>query len=169
MKTFAERAAWEFVDNEKPNFDIATLNPPLVYGPIAHHLSSLDSLNTSNQRIRDMIQEKCTNQLPPTGSFIFTDVRDLALAHVKAMEVPEAGGKRFLITAGHYSNKEIVEMIRETHPELIPRLPADPIDDFPENVYGYDNSASREVLGIDYHSLKECIGDTTTSLLRLGA
>jgi nucleoside-diphosphate-sugar epimerase len=33
-KTFAERAAWEFVENEKPNFSIATINPPMVFGPI---------------------------------------------------------------------------------------------------------------------------------------
>ncbi|VUC24907.1 unnamed protein product [Clonostachys rosea] len=168
-KTFAERAAWEFVDKEKPNFDLATVNPPLVYGPIAHHLESLDKLNTSNQRIRDLIQGKYTNEMPPTGSFIFTDVRDLALAHVRAIEVPEAGGKRFLITAGHYSNKQIVELMRETHPELASRLPADPIDDFPKNVYGYDNSAAREVLGIKFRSLKECVNDTTASLLALGA
>lgn len=29
-KTFAERAAWEFLEKEKPNFTISTVNPPLV-------------------------------------------------------------------------------------------------------------------------------------------
>jgi len=33
-KTFAEKAAWEFVEKEKPNFTIATINPPLVFGPV---------------------------------------------------------------------------------------------------------------------------------------
>jgi nucleoside-diphosphate-sugar epimerase len=33
-KTFAENAAWEFVKNEKPNFTISTINPPMVFGPI---------------------------------------------------------------------------------------------------------------------------------------
>lgn len=32
-KTFAEKAAWEFVEKEKPNFTLATLNPPLVSFP----------------------------------------------------------------------------------------------------------------------------------------
>ena len=31
-KAFAERAAWEFVEQEKPNFDLVTMNPPLVIG-----------------------------------------------------------------------------------------------------------------------------------------
>jgi nucleoside-diphosphate-sugar epimerase len=33
-KTFAEKAAWEFLEKEKPNFTIATINPPMVYGPV---------------------------------------------------------------------------------------------------------------------------------------
>lgn len=33
-KTFAERAAWDFVEKEKPNFVISTINPPMVFGPI---------------------------------------------------------------------------------------------------------------------------------------
>jgi nucleoside-diphosphate-sugar epimerase len=33
-KTFAEKAAWEFLEKEKPNFTVATINPPMVFGPI---------------------------------------------------------------------------------------------------------------------------------------
>lgn len=33
-KTFAEKAAWDFLEKEKPNFTIATINPPMVFGPI---------------------------------------------------------------------------------------------------------------------------------------
>lgn len=33
-KTFAEKAAWEFIEKEKPNFTLSTINPPLVFGPI---------------------------------------------------------------------------------------------------------------------------------------
>lgn len=107
--------------------------------------------------------------MPPTGTYIFTDVRDLALAHVRAMEVPEAGGRRFLVTAGLYSNKQLVDTIGETHPEVAERLPKDTVDDMPDCVYGYDNSRAWEVLGIEFRSFKECIGDTVTSLLEHGA
>jgi nucleoside-diphosphate-sugar epimerase len=169
-QTFAEKAAWEFIEKEKQNFDIVTMNPPLVYGPIAHHLDSLENLNTSNQTIRDFIQGKTLgDELSPTGTFLFTDVRDLALAHVRAIEVPEAGGKRFFITAGHYSLKTLVEAIRASHPELTAKLPQNPIDDTPAEVYGYDNSRARRLLGIKFTSLDKCVGDTTSSLLQLGA
>ncbi|KAL4963084.1 SDR family oxidoreductase [Aspergillus stella-maris] len=172
-KTFAEKAAWEFVNHGDCLFDLVTLNPPLVYGPVIHHLEnqgqSLASLNTSNQRIRDFIQGKYRfESLPPTGTFLWVDVRDLALAHVRALEVPEAGGKRFFATAGHCSNKRIVDAIRETRPDVSHLLPQNPVDDFPgDSCYGFDNSRSREILGIQFRSLEEGIGDTADSLLEL--
>ncbi|KAH8657918.1 hypothetical protein BX600DRAFT_468383 [Xylariales sp. PMI_506] len=170
-KTFAEKAAWDFVAKEKPNFDLVTLCPPLVYGPIAHHLSSLENINTSNKRILDIMQGKFVDykKIPPAGTWVWTDVRDLALAHVKAIEVPEAGGQRFFVTGGHWSNKAFVDIMRETHPELEPKLPKDLEEDLPDDVYGYDNSKARTILGIEFRSLKESIVDTTTSLLKLGA
>jgi nucleoside-diphosphate-sugar epimerase len=168
-KTFAERAAWEFVEKEKPNFDLATINPPLVLGPVVHYFNSLDAINTSNARVRDMIQGKCKDGLPPTGVFLWVDVRDVALAHVQAMEVPEAGGKRFFCTAGFLSNAAIATIIKAKFPELADKLPADIKSDLPEDVYGYDNTQSRQVLGIDYRSLEDSIVDTVKSLLATGA
>lgn len=106
---------------------------------------------------------------PVAGSYLWTDVRDLALAHVRALEVPEAGGNRFLITAGHCSSKMLVDAIRKTHPELASKLPPSDTDDLPADVYGYDNSKAKQVLGINFRSLEESVGDTVSSLMKLGA
>lgn len=158
------------MESEKPHFDLVSLNPPLVYGPVAHYLESLNELNTSNQRIRDFVQGKVKGpELPPTGTFLFTDVRDIALAHVRAVEVEAAGGQRFFITGGHCSHKRMVDAIARTHPEIQSRLPREPVDDFPENVYGYDNRRATTVLGIKFHNLEECMDSTITSLLRMVA
>ena len=88
-----------------------------------HYLNSLDALNTSNQRIRDILLGKARDEIAPTATFIWADVRDLALAHVKAAEIPEAGGKRFFVTAGYFSNKEIADIIRDAFPDLESKLP----------------------------------------------
>ncbi|KAJ5502410.1 NAD-dependent epimerase/dehydratase [Penicillium fimorum] len=168
-KTFAEKAAWAFVEKEKPNFDIATINPPLVFGPIVHYLNSLETINTSNQRIRNLIQGQMKEKIAPTGNFLWVDVRDVALAHVRAIEVPEAGGERFFVTAGFFSNKEIADIIRETHPQLESKLPpADSPNDFPENIFGIDNNKSQRVLGLNYRPLKQTVSDTVDSLLAVG-
>lgn len=98
-------------------------NPPLVLGPIVHYLNSLDALNTSNQRIRDIMLGKARDEIAPTGTFIWTDVRDLALAHVRAAEIPDAGGKRFFVTAGYFTNREIADIVRDAFPDLADKLP----------------------------------------------
>ncbi|KAL2815354.1 hypothetical protein BJX63DRAFT_390260 [Aspergillus granulosus] len=169
-KTFAEKAAWDFVEKEKPNFDLATINPPLVLGPVVHYLSSLDAINTSNARVSTIVRGLEKEATPSTVTFLWVDVRDVALAHVRAIEVPEAGAQRFFVTAGHYANKDIVDIVRDAYPELEDRLPpkTDPRD-IPEDVYGYDNSKSVQVLGIKYRSLKESIVDTVKTLLENGA
>lgn len=165
-KTFAERAAWDFVKQEKPNFDLSVINPTLVLGPVAHHLDSLDSINTSNERIRDMILGRYKNGLAPTGTYVWVDVRDVALAHIKAIEVPAAGGKRFFVTASLMANADIADVIKKNFPDLADKLPVEYQSDMPKEHFGFDNSQSREILGIEYRELEETVVDTVKSLLQ---
>lgn len=168
-QTFAEKAAWAFVEKEKPNFDIATINPPLVFGPIVHYLNSLETINTSNQRLRNIVQGQMKEKIAPTGNFLWVDVRDVALAHVRAIEVPEAGGERFFVTAGFFSNKKLADIARETHPQLESKLPpADAPSDFPENIFEIDNTKSQKILGLKYRPLKQTISDAIDSILAVG-
>jgi len=171
-KTFAERAAWDFVEREKPNFTLATMCPPLVLGPIVHYLNSLDGLNTSNQRIRDIMLGKAKEEIPPTGTFLWVDVRDLAQCHVAAIEKEAAADKRFFITAGYFSNKEIAQIVGKHYPQYKEGLPTEKTSggDYPEEgVYKFDNKRSIDVLGVEYRSLDESIKDTVKSLQAVGA
>lgn len=142
----------------------------MVYGPIVHHLKDLDAVNYSNERIRDIAFGKAKDSCPSTNIFQWVDVRDLALAHVLAIEKPEAAGQRFLLSSGQYSNRDIVECIREAFPELRDGLPtgeeALKTGDFPPagHWYGWDCTKAEEVLGISFRSLKECVVDTVNSL-----
>lgn len=175
-QTLAERAAWAFIENENPTFDLVTINPTLVFGPAAPHLSSgeTSSLNTSNLRILDMIQGKMKDKLEPTGFYSWVDVRDVALAHVSALEVPEAAGQRFLLMAGYHTNKRIAEIIATLGPEFKESLPADlgeVEDDLPgpNERYKFSSKQSTDVLGIMYTSLERTVKDTVESLLTLRA
>jgi nucleoside-diphosphate-sugar epimerase len=170
VQTYAERAAWDFVENEKPGFDLVVINPPIAFGPVVHYLNSLDAVNWSNELIRDIIQGKVKENLPPTRVYLWVDVRDVALAHVRAIEVPEAGGQRFFTVGSYFTSKRIVEIIRESHPELESKLPSkDVLDDMPPDVYGYDNTKSIKILGLTYRTLEESVNDTVKSLLAIGA
>lgn len=105
-KTLAERAAWAFMSEskDKPSFDLVCINPPFIFGPVLHQMKDVNALNQSNALLRKAIRNP---NLDPdaTGAFLgnFIDVRTVADAHVKAVQVPEAAGNRFIISAGPFS------------------------------------------------------------------
>ena len=114
---------------------------------------------------------KCKDEIPPTATPLWVDVRDVALAHVKSIEVEAAANKRFFVVGGVFSIREIAQSVRKHYPNT-PNLPTDktPGGDLPEGgVFGYDNSRSKEVLGLSYRSLDESIKDTVNSFKAVGA
>jgi nucleoside-diphosphate-sugar epimerase len=143
-----------------------------MFGPVVHPLRNLDELNTSNQRIRNFMAGEYKAEIPDTGTsfFLWIDVRDAALAHIRAMEAPEVENKRFLLTAGYFSNKEICEVIRESFSEYRPQLPEQNAAGGgypPGGLYRFDNSQATEKLGLTYRTLSTSITDTVISLQKL--
>jgi len=130
-------------------------------------------MNTSNQRILSACQGKFKDEIPPSGVYLWVDVRDVAEAHVAAMEKEDAANKRFFTTAGYFSNREVVDVVRKHFPQF-KDLPTDstPGGDYPEGgkdaFYGYNNSRSREVLGLKYKTLEESIVDAVKSFQAVG-
>ncbi|KAH9220878.1 dihydroflavonol-4-reductase [Leptodontidium sp. 2 PMI_412] len=167
-KTFAEKAAWDFVEDKKPGFTLATINPVMIFGPATYRLHSLDAVNTSNTIFRDMIQGKMKLGVPQ-NSFQWVDARDVALAHVRAIEVPEAAGKRFLAAAGPYSNGEMATIVKDRFPELKGQFP-DQIE-VQENAQSFviDNTPAKQILGIQFRGLEDCVVDTVKSLMAVTA
>lgn len=111
---------------------------------------------------------------PPRGTnHLFVDVRDLAIGHALAVEKHEAAGKRFFMVGGHFSNKQIAEIIAEEFPELKDHLPtgdALKTGDYPTiGPYGFDSTLSKSVLGMTYRPLKESIVAAVKSLKSHGA
>ncbi|KAM0188279.1 hypothetical protein ACHAPI_010675 [Fusarium lateritium] len=168
-KALAEKAAWDFVTSNKPNYSLSTINPPMIYGPVKYPVKSLDSVNTSNQLLASIISGKQKDGLPPTGLPLWVDVRDVALAHVKAMETEGAAGKRFFVTAGHYSNMDLYRILYENFAELRDRLPdetnkgGDPSPVLKS--FGYDNTQATTILGMEWIPYKKTIIDSAKSLL----
>ncbi|KAH8742662.1 ketoreductase [Diaporthe sp. PMI_573] len=169
-KALAEKAAWDFIDTEKPNFTLSTINPPMIYGPVKYHVKSLDSVNTSNQFLADVLSGKYKSGLPPTGFPLWVDVRDVALAHVLAMEKEEAAGKRFLITAGFYKNADLVQTVWNNFPELREKLPEEEnwgLSEKPNlEPWGYDNSRAEKILGIQWTPYEKTVVDSVSSLIK---
>lgn len=82
------------------------LNPPYVFGPTLHEIASVAALNQSAGEFYAAVVEptssgKSNEQLATEGDS-WIDVRDLAAAHVRALERAVAGGERIIVAAGSY-------------------------------------------------------------------
>lgn len=163
-KKLAERAAWDFVAENKPSFDLVTVCPPLVLGPVADHLVTLDAVNTSNERVAQLLRGDWREKIPPSGPVtLWVDVRDVARAHIAAIENPEAGGRRLFTVAGFSSNREIADIVRRNFPDYADRLPTPEVPGGegrdPSKSFGYDSSRTDAFLKIPWINLETSISD----------
>lgn len=170
-KTLAERAAWDFIAREQPSFDVATICPPMVYGPNKNATTNLAKLNTSSADIYRFMNpaSKSTDPVPTNSFWSWVDVRDVAQAHLKAYQLPEAGGQRFFIVQGNFSYQQVTDILREKVSEIKDRVPVgNPGSGLGDvDLYGVDNSKSKKTLGINYHNLEQTVVDSAHAFLKL--
>lgn len=168
-KTLAEKAAWQFVQDEQPAWDLVTITPPLVLGPVVHYLASLEGINTSNERVVQLLRGKWKDEIPSQGPVsLWIDVRDLARAHVAAFEKPQVSGKRLFTTAGLFSNNEIAAVVRDKFPEFGDKVPGPEVKggERPQadKTFKWNTETTDKLLGLEWTSLEKSIGDLVESL-----
>ncbi|KAL5532151.1 hypothetical protein ACEPAF_5715 [Sanghuangporus sanghuang] len=103
-KTFAEKAAWDFVERNCPSvyWDLATICPPYIFGPVLlspysrpTELSASMSLFYKALFSKSIAKEELKDK---QGEWV--DVRDVAEGHVRALEISQAGGEIFIFSSG---------------------------------------------------------------------
>ncbi|CAO3674667.1 unnamed protein product [Umbelopsis ramanniana] len=162
-KKFAEEAGWDFIKKQKPSFDIATICMPMVYGPVAHHVDSLDHLNESSAQIWQIVNGK-SDKIPETVFPGFVDVRDVAVAHVAALTTPSASNSRYLVSAGIYRFEQVTAIVNKKWPDR--KLPEG--DTGRLDCYDIDGSkAERELLQRPYINFEKCITDEVEQLYEI--
>ncbi|KZL87898.1 nad dependent epimerase dehydratase [Colletotrichum incanum] len=173
-KSFAERAAWDFISDNKPGFDLVTINPPMVYGPYVDPsvYKTPQELNQSNFNLwRNFLEPSLTSEspLPPNGLHLYVDVRDMARAHVLALLKPEAGGKRFVVGGGAVSNQKIANIFRDTLPQLADRIPKGKSAnaELPKGLFTLDASPARQILGLEFSGLEDTFTQVAIQLVKI--
>ncbi|MFF3986461.1 SDR family oxidoreductase [Streptomyces sp. NPDC001797] len=121
-KTLAERAAWQFVEEEGDGLEMTAVHPVGVLGPL---LGPDDP--PSLRLVRRMLEGRVP-ACPPFGMG-YVDVRDVADLHVRAMTDPAAAGERFLAVAGH--SLRVVEIARILRDRLGERAAKAPTRELP--------------------------------------
>ena len=176
-KAIAEKAAWDYVNGEDAGLELATINPVAVLGP---------AMSGDVSASLELVTQAMQNKVPayPKLTFGIVDVRDVAKAHVEAMERPAAAGERFLVGNEVLSFSEIGDVLREAFPDRkLPKgelpnwlvrmmVPLNPTlkQILPElgKRRAYTNAKAREQLGIDFIPAKEAIIASAQTLVDLG-
>lgn len=182
-KTLAEKAAWDFMAKEKPGFDLVVINPFLVVGP-----SHTNAINSSNQILVDIIKGQYPAILALDWGFV--DVRDVADAHIAAMENPKAEGRYITASAnmdmtalvalmkgagfGHTKLPKInltsglgtglMKLVSYTQPQGVGSYLRTHLGRVPR----FDNSKSKRDLGLNYRTPSASIKDTLADLVKWG-
>ncbi|KAF9871183.1 nad dependent epimerase [Colletotrichum karsti] len=173
-KMFAEKAAWEFLVEKQPPFDIVTINPPMVYGPVydASYLKSPQELGQSNFMLYyGFLNPELTSEspVPPDSLHLYIDVRDAARAHLLAATKPAAGGNRFIVSPGGITNQRIANLFREALPQLQGRIPkGDPEKvALPEGTFGLDSGLAKRILGLEYRKDEDTFKDAAKQFIEI--
>ncbi|KAJ0980955.1 hypothetical protein J5N97_009210 [Dioscorea zingiberensis] len=154
-KTLAEECAWKF--SKENGIELVTINPAIVIGPLLQ-----PTLNTSCATILNLITGSSTY---PNATFGWVNVKDVALAHILAYEVPSANGRYCLVErVAHCS--EIVKKIHELYPSL--ELPQKCADDKPFVPTFQVSKEKVRSLGLDYTPLETSLKETIESLKEKG-
>jgi nucleoside-diphosphate-sugar epimerase len=164
-KKLAEEAAWNFMRAHKNmNFTLATINPPMIYGPSFPGSIDLKHLGQSPGEIYALMNGS-KKQVPPTAMPAFVDVRDVALAHLKAYETDQPG--RFLVGSGKWSPQQVCDLFRENIPQIRDRVPVGNPGSAGPECYVLDTTRAQNVLGIKFRTFKETFLDMAKTFLEM--
>ncbi|MEM6630895.1 MAG: aldehyde reductase [Bacteroidota bacterium] len=176
-KTVAEKAAWDYINSTKGELELAVVCPGAILGPLLEQ----DFSASANIVIKTM--DGSSPAIPKIG-FDMVDVRSVADLLIRAMELPEAAGERFIGSAGYLSFKEVANSLRQAYPDR--KIPQSVLPNFAVRLFAridptlkpilndlgierrVDNRKAKEVLGWNPKTPKEAVLACAESVIKLG-
>ena len=177
-KVEAEKEAWR-LHGQQQRWSLVTINPGLILGPSLTPESASGSLFLLDEMLRGVLFYGM-----PDLSLTTVDVREVALAHLRAAERPAAHGRYILAEKEMISFVEISKILRSVHPRpwLLPRhtipdwlvrLIGPAFGLTPEYIRNHlgirfpvDNRRSIEELGITYRPIRDTLTEHAIEWLR---
>lgn len=175
-KTIAEKEAWKWHDAQD-NWKLSVMNPGFVMGPSLTAQSKSGSLDF----ILKMSNGKYKSGVPSLY-FGLVDVRDVAQAHIFAAQNQQAAGRHILVNET-MSMLEMAKVLSRSFGENFPF----PRKELSKNIlylFGFtqglswkyvtenvgieihfDNTRSKEILGVNYRSTEDSITELLTQII----
>ncbi|CEL00426.1 hypothetical protein ASPCAL00028 [Aspergillus calidoustus] len=173
-KTLTERAAWEFVEanKERISWDLATINPPYIFGPTIPDVKGPDSLKSSSALFYNAVvnNNNFFGTDPLTSpSHAWVDVHDVAAAHVKALETPGVARERIIVSAGSWVWQDMINTALSL-PKSIYRPHRDVTGprEVTMRLITFETGKQKRILGLSLRSLEECVRDILLDYAKRG-
>ena len=178
-KTEAEKEAWRL--EEGKSWKLSTINPGFIVGP---SVTDRDD-STSIQMITNMLNGKFKQGVPDLY-FTMVDVRDVAEAHVKALESDAKG--RFICTNQSMSLLQMAEILDKEVGNEFNKIPKKNLPNFLTYIVGpfmagfswsylkrnlgipvqFSNEKIKKELGVDFRPINETLRDQAKQLKKDG-
>lgn len=169
-KTFAERTAWKFVEDEKPLFTLTTVQPTFVFGPQPFDELVTNDMNVSAEILNQYLKIKSPNDDYPKYTTGAVDVRDVAAAHIVGFEKEEAKNQRLLLLAGPFTEQTILDLLHQRFPEQSKHLPVGVPGSDKKEMYNQANintDRTQKILGFPLISIEQSIVDSFDQIFKL--
>lgn len=143
-----------------------------IYGPNLHEVDKPENLNTSSKRWYELFFKPIftEEQLYFAGNWV--DVRDVAKAHVVALEKEGAANERILITSGAVPEQEFIEAAKRAAASLGIKGVQPGINDYdPAKVNRrvlYNPEKRERILGIEMTSVDDSVRDAIADFKERG-
>lgn len=138
-KTIAETEAWDYVRENGQGMTLTSINPSMVMGP---------PLDTEVESSGDMIRSFLRGDYPlvPNYGVEIVDVRDVADAHLAALTTAAAPGRRFILSSGPMTLRDIGRLLGREFPRFRRRMPRATLPDAVSRVLALVQPGLRQVL-----------------------
>ncbi|EGD96059.1 hypothetical protein TESG_03519 [Trichophyton tonsurans CBS 112818] len=142
-RTLAEKAAWDFYRKHQPTWALSTLLPSFIGGPFVLPLTKgADSLTFSTGLIWKTAlggEPLFHNDFPH-----WVDVRDVAKAHIQALIIPAAWGRRLMLGPWPLLFSDIARIVQKHYPDMNSTRENQQV-----HHYSIDSGSSLSILGMD--------------------
>ncbi|KAK6221430.1 hypothetical protein LQW54_001532 [Pestalotiopsis sp. IQ-011] len=168
-KALTERAMWDFMKVER-RFDFVSVLPAIIFGPHVAAPIDIHSLSVSSKLLWELAAHNTGNPSPwhAVHMGVWVDVRDAVEAALRAVEVPGAGGHRFLV--GQKTHWQFIRDAARYSDELRGHVdPGTPGagEAASTTTYDVDGSKAETVLGLTYTALSTSVKDSLEQLLAI--
>ncbi|KAL3258693.1 hypothetical protein ABHI18_005822 [Aspergillus niger] len=172
-KTLSEQAAWKFVEvnQERILWDLTTIVPPYIFGPIIHDVKTPDSLNSSSQLFYNAVVHNDFAGVPPDKepSHGWVDVRDVAGAHIRALETPSAGGHRIIVSGGSWVWQDFINTALTLPRSIyIPHPAVTGPGEVKERLITFCTEKQARILNLKLRSMEETVRDILVDYAKRG-